>query len=148
MKKFLTWIGGIFLLIVALFIFLFIGKGEYDIESKKYVERVTPIILSDLKKETLLIYSSKELKEAMNNDENTDKLFKWFEKLGEFKDINGSEGAANITYSQENGKIISANYYVKSNFETGEALVTVGVIKREGKWLIYNFRINSKALIK
>ena len=141
------WIGGIFLLIVALFIFLFMGQGEYDVESKKYIDRVTPIILSDLKKETLLKYSSKELKEAMNKDKNIDKLFKWFEKLGEFKDINGSEGATNITYSQENGKIVSANYYIKSNFETGKALITVGVIKREGKWLIYNFRINSKALI-
>jgi uncharacterized membrane protein required for colicin V production len=95
MKKFFQVLGLIFagLILVGVIAFVVIAfKGSaLDKESKAYVDEVTPKILADLRKETLLTYASDELKNAVK-PEDMDKLFVWFKKLGQFKEYKGSKG--------------------------------------------------------
>ena len=149
MKKFFQVLGLIFaaLILVGVIAFLVIAfKGStLDKESKAYVDEVTPKILADLRKETLLSYSSDELKNAVKT-EDMDKLFVWFKKLGQFKKYQGSKGQANISLTTQAGKVITGHYVAEAEFDTGPAQVRIVAAKKGGKWFIQMFRINSMAL--
>ncbi|PLY05111.1 MAG: hypothetical protein C0625_13840 [Arcobacter sp.] len=150
MKKILMVLGGIFLVFVIAGIIgftLLAKKGDaLDEQSKTYVEKVVPEILSDLRPATLLKYSSSELIDSANKDE-IDKLFKWYGKLGKYKQMGDVVGGSNINYSQEKGKVVSAQYQINTEFETGPATIILVLIQRDDKWQIYNFKINSKAFV-
>ena len=150
MKKTLTVLGGIFLvlLIAGIIGFIVLAKkgGALDEESKAYVERVVPEILSDLRPETLLKYSSSEFIDSATQDE-IDKLFKWYEKLGKYQQMGDVVGGSNINYSQEKGKVVSAQYQINAKFDSGPATVILILVQRDNKWQIYHFKINSKAFV-
>ncbi len=150
MKKTLMIFGAIFLVLViaAVIVFAIIAtKGAaLDKESKAYVDEVVPIILADLNQETLFKYASPELINSASQEE-FDKLFKWFKKLGEFMYYEESTGEVHMQYTPK-GKTISAQYIAKVEFESGPASVAIRIIKKDGGWKIFNFRINSKVLIQ
>ena len=151
MKKTLIILGSVFLLLIVIAVIGFgiiAGKGNaLDKESKAYVDEVTPIILSDLKQQTLFKYATPELiKSAPQED--IDRLFNWFADLGKFKQYKESSGQANISYTTQGGKVVSAQYIAQVEFETGPATVTIAILKRDNGWQIHNFNINSMALIK
>lgn len=143
-------LGGIFLVIVIVAVIGFAiiaTKGSaLDKESKAYVDEVVPMILTDLNQETLFKYASPELIDSASQEE-FDKLFNWFNKLGDFKEYKESSGQAGMHYNQK-GETISAQYVAQVEFENGPAQVAVGIIKKDDRWQIFNFRINSKALIQ
>ncbi len=151
MKKILIALGGIFIVIVIVavigFTFLAIKGCALDEEGKAYVDEVVPIILTDLNQTTLFKYATPELKESATQEE-FEKLFKWFKHLGQFKEYKDSAGQATISYTVNKGKLIYAEYVAQVEFETGPATVFVAAVKRNGKWFIHGFHINSKALIK
>ena len=150
MKKTLMILGGIFaiLIIVAVIGFSIMAmKGKaLDEESKAYVDKVTPIILSDLNKETLFKYASDELKNSASQIE-FDKIFNFFTKLGRFKEYKGSMGQANISVTTEKGKQITGRYEAQAEFEKGPATIKITTLKKNDKWQIIGFHINSMALV-
>jgi hypothetical protein len=117
-----------------------------DEQSKAFVEKVIPEILSDMKPDTLLKYSSSELINSATPEE-VDKLFKWYGTLGKYQQMGDVVGGTNINYIQDKGKVVSAQYQVKTEFDSGPATVTVILVQRDDKWQIYNFKINSKAFV-
>src|SRR5437764_9083023 len=149
MKKLFQVLGVIFggLILVGAIAFVVLAwKGSaLDKESKAYVDEVTPKILADLRKETLLTYSSDELKNAVK-PEDMDKLFVWFKKLGHFKEYKGSKGQANISVTTQAGKVITGHYVAEAEFDTGPAQVQIVTIKKGDRWFVQVFRINSVAL--
>lgn len=150
MKKILTILGGIFAVLILAGVIgfsIFAVKGSaLDKESKAYVDEVTPKILVNLKRETLFEYASDELKNSASEEE-FDKLFKWFEKLGKFIDYKESKGQANISVTAQNGKQISAYYEAKAEFESGTAIIKITIIKKGDQWHVIGFHINSNALV-
>lgn len=150
MKKTLMILGGIFLVIVIVAVIGFsiiATKGSaLDEESKAYVDEVVPKILADLNQETLFQYASPELIDSASQEE-FDKLFNWFNKLGEFKEYKEATGQAHMQYTAQ-GKTISAQYVANVEFDTGPASVLVGIVKRNESWQIINFRVDSIALIQ
>ena len=149
MKKTLMILGGIFAVLiiagVVAFSILAVKGSALDDESKAYVDKVTPIILSDLNTETLFEYASDELRNSATTEE-FEKVFKWFEKLGQFKSYESSSGQASIFFTPKNGKQITAKYQAEAEFETGPATVTITAIKKGDKWQLIGFHINSMAL--
>jgi len=149
MKKLFQVLGLIFagLVIVGVIAFVVLAwKGSaLDKESKAYVDEVIPKILTDLRKETLLTYSSDELKNAAK-PENMDKLFVWFKKLGHFKEYKGSKGQANISVTTQAGKVITGRYVAEAEFDTGPAQVQIVTVKKGDMWFVQMFQINSMAL--
>jgi len=148
-KKILMILGVIFLAEVIIGVIgfsIFIVKGSaLNKESKAYVDRVVPIILSDLKKETLLQYADDQLKNSSKPEE-VDKIFNYlFPKLGKFKEYKGSEGGVHISGNLENRIVITGYYKAQVEFETGPAVVKVAVIKKGDDWKITGFNIESTA---
>ena len=150
MKKTLMILGGVFAVLV---VFAVIGiavvavKGTaLDKESKAYVDKVVPMICADLRLETLSQYASKELL-ASAPPEEFEKIFKWFRKLGAFKEFNESSGEAHMSYTTQAGKSIVGQYVAQVEFETGPAEVQIVTVKKGDEWKVQAFKVNSPALI-
>ena len=141
--------GSIFLVLIVIgviaFSTLYVKGSALDKESKAYVDEITPVILSNLTKETFFQYADEQLKNSAT-PEKFEKIFNWLSKLGEFKEYKGSSGQANISITPETGKLITGHYEAQAEFETGPATVKITIIKRGNKWKIIGFNINSMAL--
>ncbi|UCC23494.1 MAG: hypothetical protein JSW23_05435 [Planctomycetota bacterium] len=150
MKKALMILGVIFAGLIVLgvigFGVLAVKGTALDKESKAYVDEVTPAILANLKKETLFQYASDELKNAASEEE-FDKMFDFFAKLGQFKEYKGSTGQANISVTTERGKQITGIYEAQAKFENGPATVKITTIKKGDNWQVLGFHITSMALL-
>ena len=150
MKKTLMILGGIFAGLIVLgvigFGVLAVKGTALDKESRAYIDEVTPIILANLNKETLFEYASDELKKAASEEE-FDKMFDWFAKLGEFKEYKGSSGQANISVTTREGKQITGIYEAQAEFENGPATVKITTIKKGNNWQVMGFHITSMALL-
>jgi hypothetical protein len=149
MKKLLIILGSVFgiLIVAGIIVFSIIAiKGTaLDKESKAYVDEVTPKILANLNKEALFLYASDELKNSASQ-EDFEKIFNWFGKLGKFVEYKESKGQARISVTTQNGKQITAYYEAQTEFETGPATIKVTAIKKADDWQIIGFNINSMAL--
>jgi len=150
MKKFLIGLGITFaVIIVALIVLIAVAttKGAaLDKECMAYVDEVTPIILADIRKETLFKYASDEFKSSAS-DEDMDKVFNWLSKLGEFEKYNGSTGQAKMSVTTGSGKQVSGYYEASADFSTGPATIKIKTIKDGNKWKIISFHIDSMAFL-
>ena len=123
--------------------FLLLDKGsELDREAKEYVDKVTPIILANLNKETLYQYASEEFKTAPFQDA----MFAMFARLGQLREYKGSNGQTNVSDTSANEKDITGVYQAEAEFETGPAIIKLTIIKRGDRWQIIGFNISSAAL--
>ncbi|UCF42799.1 MAG: hypothetical protein JSV99_09445 [Planctomycetota bacterium] len=150
MKKTLMILGGIFAVLIVLgvigFGVLAVKGTALDEESRAYVDEVTPRILANLNKETLFQYASDELKSAASEEE-FEKIFDFFAKLGQFKEYKGSSGQANISVTTGEGKQITGIYEAQAEFEKGPATVKIKTIKKGDSWQILGFHITSMAML-
>lgn len=146
MEKKLMIFGGIFAVLIVAgvisFCVRFVKGTGLDAEGKAYVDKVTPIILANLNKETLFKYASEELKNAPFQDV----LFDSFAKLGQFKEYKGSNGQTNVSVTTTKEKQITGVYQAEAEFETGPATINITTIKRGDDWQIIGFKISSTAL--
>ncbi len=151
MKKIFMGLGIVFAIIIVASVILlsivFVKGSALDKEANAYVDKVVPIILADLKKETLFEYSSDQLKTFVP-DEQMDKTFALFKKLGTFVKYNGSEGGTTMSVTSEYGKRITGYYEATADFSNGPATIKVTLIKNGDKWEILGFYINSKGELK
>ncbi len=138
--------GGIFAVLTVVGVigfWLLLGKGTtLDKESKAYIDKVTPIILANLNKETLFKYASEELKDAPFQDT----MFALFAKLGQFREYKGSNGQTDISGTTTEEKQITGLYHAQAEFESGPATIKLSIIKKGDNWKIIGFQISSAAL--
>jgi hypothetical protein len=140
MKKFLLLV-----LILGAGGFLYLKNlGEaMDKESKAYVDDAIVKIVSSWSKEELRSRASPEfLKTAQPQD--LEKLFAVFSKLGKMKEYKGSHGNANINFTTKQGKVIIAQYLAEIEFEKDSAKALLLIEKKNDRWVIHRFEINSK----
>jgi hypothetical protein len=149
MKKFFIVMGVTFAVLIVLAVIgiatIAVKGSALDKESKAYVDQVTPIILADLRKETLLKYSSDDLKKIAK-PEDLEKIFDWFKRLGTFQKYKGSTGQANISMTTQSGKVITGQYVAEADFDTGPAQIKIVTVKKGDQWFVQMFNINSMAL--
>lgn len=151
MKKVLIAGGVVFLVLIVIAIvdITFVGiKGRaLDKESKKYVDVAVPAIVSIWNKQELLGRASSEFMAAVK-DEDLNKLFDLFRKLGKLKEYNGCEGQANISVTTQHGKVISAEYVASADFDAGPANIKVNLIKHGNNWQIIGFHVDSPVFLE
>ena len=153
MKKFLSIIGGFFLVLVIVVIG-FVGYAAYqgrglDASSKEYVEANVPTIISTWSKEELLKRSSPQLLKTINEKpEQLDQLFQKLSKLGAMQSFGDVKGASNVSYTTQNGKVTTASYVASAKFVNGEGHITVRLIQLSGQWQFLLFNVNSPMFLQ
>jgi hypothetical protein len=150
MKKFFVGLGITFAVVLVIGVIgitvLVTKAARIDKESMAYVDKVTPIILANLNKETLFKYASEQLTSSVS-DQDMDKIFVWFKQLGSFEKYSGSKGQAKVSMTTKDGEQITGYYEANADFTTGPATVKITTVKTGDEWKISGFHINSMALI-
>jgi len=139
---------------VALIVAAFIGlgavtgygrQGDLNKESKAYIDRVLPVIVSSWDRQELINHASAEFL-RFNPPEMIDKWFGRFSQgLGCMREYCGSRGNARVDNSQVLGRITTAVYEASAVFEKAPATIQVAMILRGDKWEILEFRLHSDA---
>ena len=151
MKKilFITGLISTCIIVVAIiFVLVAIRAGSnLDYESKAYVDKIVPVIVTSWDSKDLLLNASPELIKIIKpNDLNS--IFKVCEnKLGKFKEYKGSKGQSDQSIALK-GRTITASYVSDVIFEKDKATVKTSLIKYNDKWQIMEFRVFSKAILK
>lgn len=149
MKKFLSIVGGLFLILAivlaAVFGYFAFQRQGLDASSKAYVEESVPAVVSTWSKDQLLKRSAPELlKIANEKPEDMAQLFQMLSKLGAIKSFDDAKGGATVSYSQKNGKATTAAYTVGARFENGEGQINIQLTQSPaGQWEIMGFRVDS-----
>ena len=154
MKKFLSIVGGFFLVLV-LVVAGFVGYAAYqgrglDASSKAYVEANVPPIISTWSKDELLRRSSPQLLKIINEKpDQLEQLFQKLSKLGAMRTFGDVKGDATISVTTQNGKVITASYMTAAKFENGDAQIAVRLIQSpSGQWQLLLFNVNSPIFLK
>ena len=153
MKKFLSIVGGIFLVLV-LALAGFVGYAAYqgrglDASSKAYVEVNVPLIVSTWSKDELLKRSSPQMLKAVNEKpELLDQLFKKLSALGAMQSFSGVKGDSQVFYNAGKDKVTTASYVADAKFENGEAHIAVRLIMVNERWQFLLFNVNSPLFLK
>jgi len=143
---------GAIVLVLLLVVGGFIGYTAYignglDKSSKEYVDDAIPAIVTAWSPDQLLKRESKAFQKA-TPDEQMVKLFEVFRKLGALKSYQGNKGEANISYTPENGKVVTATYVGSATFEKGDAQIRMVLTQENGAWKILGFRVDSPVFLK
>jgi hypothetical protein len=151
MRNIFIFLGITFLVLIVIGIvslaLVAIKAARLDKESKQYVDAMIPAIVSDWNKQKLLECASPELLASTKNDD-LDKLFSLFQKLGRLREYKGSAGDANVSVTTQHGKVISANYVAKAEFDAGPAEINVALIKHGDNWQVLGFNVSSEIFLE
>ncbi|PKO76010.1 MAG: hypothetical protein CVU21_15330 [Betaproteobacteria bacterium HGW-Betaproteobacteria-15] len=153
MRRFLSIIGGLFLLLI-LVVAGFIGYALYqgrglDASSKAYVEANIPPIISTWSKDELLKRSSPQLQKIISEKpEQLDQLFQMLSKLGAMQSFGDIKGDSKVSYTTQDGKVTTASYIATAKFENGEGRISVNLILLSGQWQLLLFNVNSPLFLQ
>ena len=148
MKKFFVVLGVIFACLIVLGIILIPiaahMRSKLDAESKVYVDRIVPLIVTSWDSKELLNNASPEFLKVAPADE-IESMFKMFaEKLGGYKEFKDSKGGSFVNFTPQ-GKIITAAYITHVAFDRADATVRIRAIKHGENWQVLEFFVNSQA---
>jgi hypothetical protein len=154
LKRFLSIIGGLFLVLLLLAAGLF-GYAAYqgrglDASSKAYAEENIPAIVSTWSKDELLKRSSPQLQKIIDEKpEQLDQLFQKLSKLGSMESFGEVKGASNVIYMTQGGKVTTATYVATAKFTNGEGRISVRLIQTPaGQWQFLLFNVNSPVFLQ
>ena len=150
MKQFFIVLGSIFLALIllgAIGISIVAIRGTtLDKESRSYADRAIPAIFSQWNQKEFLDRASPEFKRAVTIDQ-LDRMFRWGSTLGQLQKCDPAQGQAGVSITPQTGKVTSGHYTAKTQFEKGEATITLGLIKHGEQWQILNFNVQSPQLV-
>lgn len=153
MRKFLSIAGGFFVFLVVV-IAGFIGYAAYqgrdlDASSKAYLQANLSPILATWSEQEFLKRASPELRRIIDEKpEQLDLLFKKLSGLGALKRLGDLTGDSNVSYTTGSGKVVTAAYTGKAEFENGKARITVRLIQHAGQWQLLFFNVNSPLFLR
>ena len=152
MKKFFLVFGIVsacLIVIAGVIIFVVLRSGlKLDSESKAYVDRVVPLIITSWNSKDLLDNASPEFLKTVTSAE-IDSMFKMLsEKLGKCKEYKGSKGDSNQSITSKEGMKTTAFYTANVVLEKADAVVSMRLVRHDGKWQVFQFSVNSKALLQ
>src|SRR5437868_13546263 len=152
MKNILIILGSIFLVLVLLLVGMggcLVYKGtQLDKSSKEFVTESLPLIVKEWNKDELISRSSPQLLKVIEKDDALDKLFGKLKQLGKMRFLSEPEGHANMTMTTGDGKVISAHYVAKAEYENGNAEIKIDVIQVNGDWKYLKFYVESPIFLK
>lgn len=150
MNKFFKILGIVFLAtLVGLGALLGYGSysaSKFDAPSKAYVDKVIPIIASSWSSDDVIEQASPQLRQVMQPEALKQTLLN-LSKLGQLRQYDGAKGQANVSFTTQAGKVISATYVANATFENGAAQINIRVIQVNGQWMLSDFYFNSPSLL-
>jgi hypothetical protein len=112
-----------------------------DAESKAFVDTAVPAISARWSEQELLDRATPELRKSVKPGELA-ALFNTFSRLGSLVAYEGATGEATMSYMDGSGGVVSAAYVATAKFQNGRGSFRIGLIKRDGQWLIHNFHVD------
>jgi len=140
-------VGGILALVVLVGVIVVSKAVGLDKESQRYADEAIHAIVSNWDQTELEKRASPQFK-AVVNAEKLNLLYKKYRTLGKLKAYHGAQGMANISVTPATGKVISARYSAKVDFETGPARIDLVTIKNGGQWQILGINVISDEFLK
>lgn len=153
MKKFLSVVGALFLVVVLgiggfVAYVMFQGKA-LDTSSKAYVRASVPAIISTWSEQELLKRASPQLlKELRAHPGQLDHVFRRMSALGALKHFGDVKGEANTAYNLPHDTSSTAAYKAKAVFANGKVTIKVRLILQDGKWKFLNFYVTAPDSLK
>jgi hypothetical protein len=151
MKKLFTILGVIFAVIIAIFIIaaaIFIPRTlKLDHEAVSYIQDAVPKIVTNWNSQELIDRATPELLAAAKKNDEIDRLFVMFQRLGSFKHLDKPEGTVVSSAYTGTGTVTVGNYKAHAEFEKGEARIEIQLRRVGDTWKINGFRIFSDALL-
>jgi hypothetical protein len=146
MRRFLYILGALTLIIIVaagigLSVFFYEGHA-LDAESKAFVDRAVPAITATWSEQQLLDRATPELRANVKPEE-LKALFDRLSQLGPLVEYEGATGEATMSYIAGSVGTVSASYVAKARFQNGTATFRIVLMKRDGRWLIHNFHVDS-----
>ncbi len=150
MNKVFKILGIIFLLIIILFAgvaaYTYMKSSEYSKTAIPYINEKIPE-LSTWESSVAKKYLAPEIL-AKTQDADLERLMRWFSKLGSLKSIEEPQfiNVSSIT-TISSGQQTIVTYTILAHYEKGDATITMRLLEVEGGFQIYQFHLNSNALI-
>jgi hypothetical protein len=146
MRKFLYILGALTLIglvagIIGLGVVVYEGRA-LDAESKAFIDSAVPAISATWSKQQLLDRATPELRASVK-PEALNALFDGLSRLGPLMEYEGAKGDATMSYMAGSGSTVSASYVAKARFQNGAAIFRIALRKRDGRWMIHNFHVDS-----
>ena len=151
LKKILKFFGifllGLILLFTLVAVYTGYKQSQYKESAVPYIKEVIPAI-SEWNAEKAKQFFVPSTFDNVSEEE-FEKLFCWFSKLGRLQSI--EEPEFNQVYSgatvQEGANTI-VTYTVLAHYENGDAQIIIRLLDLGDSFEVYHFNINSKALIE
>jgi hypothetical protein len=145
-RKFLSILGALTLIVIlasgiGFGVFLYKGNA-LDAESKAFVDSAVPAIAATWSKQQFLDRAAPELRERVKPEE-LNALFDHFAQLGPLVRYEGATGEAMMSYMAGAGGTVSASYVAKVRCQNGGVTFRIGLLKRDGRWMVRDFRVDS-----
>jgi hypothetical protein len=144
-RRFLVVLGALSLVVIVaatagVGILAYRGNA-LDAESKAFVDGTVPAITASWSKQLLLDRATPELRQSVKPEQLT-ALFETVSRLGPLLEYEGATGQSYMGYNVGSGGIVSAIYIAKARFQNGDATFRLVLMKRDGNWMIHNFRVD------
>ncbi|MEJ2686200.1 MAG: hypothetical protein P8124_03145 [Gammaproteobacteria bacterium] len=151
MKKVLTVLGGIFVVLIvagaALFGYFAYTGRHLDASSKQYVDANIPPIVSAWSEPALWARASPELRQGITQTRMR-AVFAKLKTLGPLEHYQGCKGQSETSVTSRYGKVVLADYQARARFKNGNADIRVRLIRHHGRWQILKFYVNSPYFLR
>jgi hypothetical protein len=151
MKKLFTILGVIFAVIIVIIVIaaaIFIpGAIKRDHEAMSYIKDAVPKIVTNWNSQELIDRATPELLAAAKKNDEIERLFAMFQRLGAFKHLDEPEGSVVSSAHTGTGTVTVGNYKAHAEFDKGEARIEIQLRRVGDTWKINGFRIFSDALL-
>ncbi len=116
-----------------------------DKESKVFVDSTIPPIIDSWDYKELIKHASPGF--LLNSPaEEIASVFNVFsETFGPLKSYNGSKGLSNISFTIQDGMMVTAKYIAVATFEKAPATIHMRLIKNKEEWQYKKFHVDSDA---
>jgi hypothetical protein len=141
MKKVILIVISIVIILGGLYVLMSIDGKNNDKESKTYVDKIVPLIMSNFDFLEMAKNASPEMKETLNTKTGSEAMKMFQKKYGKFIKYEGSAGES-VQYFTLKGIIMTAEYKCKITYENGSIQITINLIKHSSVWQILNFNLN------
>ena len=145
MRRFLAVVGALAIVVVVLAavgITFAVRQGiAADLESRAFVDAAVPAIASSWRQQQLVDLATPELRDSVNPAELAD-FFAKLSALGSLIKYDGSVGHSMLSYFSGSDSAVTASYEAKAEFKNGAATFEIGLLKRNGRWMINGFHVN------
>lgn len=145
-QKFFMGAGILFVSLIILAIGTFVVLHQIgtrmDESSEVYADEIIQAVANDWDDEKLWSEASTEFKDASTRQEIRELLKYFDENLGKLEVFHGARGESGV-FLRPFYLDISAGYTAYAEFEKGDAEIELTLTRKDDKWQVYGFLVNS-----